>query len=415
MIISAAVFRIVGFIKKDTQTIENEFQEGQLALCYSERGKPVVLQFKSNKKDATNEDFKNYLISKRNGLIKSKEIESVAGELEYVDSISIEIEEMLENFKKENPGIERKEVMAEKKKITLSKAEEIVIARRTIGPGTIIRSAVSLPDPGKKYEMYSFKGQELPVIESRSIIYDNEGLPSSSGFYLFSQMANALPITIAPAFNKDNEPLNFFTIKLSKLARLDHFELLTNHIKRSIEKQFAKEGKANVPRISYDYEYVKEKPEIKEILKDLYQFSKEKTVDEITKDDFLEKFERLVNLIKSTPKLLTVIQIELNLIISPKLLEGAFDKTSPFTQLPKSMVALNKSKENPDVKENLRESISAQLKLMAAGEINFELNSIYHTPALRLSEDPDSWGFMENNIQIENLVLSISDTAKLIS
>lgn len=414
MIVSAAVFRIDGFIRKESGELKNEFQEGLLALCCSERGKPVILKFASNKKDATVADFNNYLISKRNGLVKSKEIDSVAGELEYVEDISLEIESALEEFKSVNPGVDRKVVMTEKKRLTQEKAEEIVYTRRTIGPGTVIRAVVSIPDAGKKYEMYNFNGVNIPVIESRSIIYDNEGNPSSSGFYLFSQMSNAFPVTISPAFNKDNEPLGFFVMRLSRLARLDHFELLVGHIKRSIDKQLIDEQKAYIPRISSDYEQVKLNSELRDVLKELYEFSKEKSITVDNSELFFSVFDRFVGMVVSDSKILRFVQIEFNLILSPKLIEGAMDKVSPFTQLPKSMVSLNMSKQNPDVKEAKRLEILNVLKEMAAGNIPSELNCIYHTPALKLSEEPTSWGFMENNIQVENLVLSMADTVKLI-
>lgn len=414
MIIPAAVFRIVGFIDKEKQELKNEFQEGELAFCYSEKGKPVIIKFASNKKDATVEDFRNYLINKRNGLIKSKEIDSVAGELEYVEDISLEIEAALDEYKSANPGIDRKLVMAEKKRLTQEKAQEIVYARRTIGPGTLIRAAISIPNAGEKYKKYEFKGKEYPMIESRSIIYDNEGNPSTSGFYLFSQMSNALPVTISPVFGKDGDPLGFFTIKLSKMARLDHFELLIGHIKRSIDKQIIKEGKAFVPRIAYDYDLVKDNNELKNVLKDLYQYTKEKAVTTENLPDFIDSFDKLVEMIKAKPVMLTYVQIEFNLILSNKFMEAALEKNSPFTALSKSLVSLNKSKENPDVKATMNANIVTQLKMMAIGDLPCEINSIYHTPALKLSEEPDSWGFMENNVQVDNFVLSTADTIKLI-
>lgn len=131
MIIPATIFRISGFINKETNKIEDIPQAGGLVLCYSDSGKPVILELLSNKKETTLEDINSYFENKLNSVLKEKEIISVASELSYLEDFEIELEKAVEEFKEKNSN-DRKAIIEFKKAYTTEKAREIVLERRRI-------------------------------------------------------------------------------------------------------------------------------------------------------------------------------------------------------------------------------------------------------------------------------------------
>lgn len=60
------------FIKDDE--LYDTPQEGGLMLCYSESGKPIVLEMKSNKPETTKEDIEAYFENRKNQLLKKKKL-----------------------------------------------------------------------------------------------------------------------------------------------------------------------------------------------------------------------------------------------------------------------------------------------------------------------------------------------------
>jgi uncharacterized protein YihD (DUF1040 family) len=410
MIIPATVFRIVGFINKEKDSIEETPQEGGLVFCYSDQGNPLVLQMTSNKKDLSLEDIKRYLDNKRDSVIKQKEIDAVAGELEYLEDFEVELEDALEKFKEEN-GNDRKAIIKFKKDYKNIAATELVKKRRTIGKNSIIRTVIDLPDG--KTKKITFKGKEFNFLRSRCIIFDNEGNPSTSGLYFYAQTANTLPISIKPIFNKEGESLNLFTISLSKISSLEHFEHITDHIIRSVARFVEKKEKAYLPNITYDYEKIKN-TDLYKIVKKIIEITKKKEVTYQEADKFIGYILELKDFILKNPKHSLNIQYVFNLLLTPTFIEESISKnTSPFSKLKDTFVNLNFSKEDPDKKNDKKEIVKQYIEDLKNGNIRGEIIGTYHTPALKLSEPSDSWGFMTNNVQLDSFILSSIDTLKL--
>lgn len=405
MIIPASIFRIVGFLDKKTNELKDTAQDGGLLFVYSDSGKPMILRLTGNKKDLSTEDINKYIQAKVQSVIKQKEVDLVASELEYVDEIEEELEELISKLKED--GKDRKEILAFKKKFKQDKAKEIVFNRRNIKSGSIMKLAVSFSD---KLEQYDFNGTKIPLLTSRCIIYDNEGEPTSTGMYYFSQTANQLPITIKPIFNRDNEPLNLFSIELSKLATFKHFEHLIGHIIRSLKMSITKNNKAYLNGISYNYEEIKENEEVMTILKKINELSKEKETLDPTL--YIEELKKLLEVVRENKKLILSINLRFNLMIKPNYFNHS--ESSPFSNFDTTLVNLNFSKIDPPEKEKLKTILRNKKIKMKEGEIPFELNGVYNTPALKLSEEPNSWGFMQDNIQSSSLVLSSRDSTILV-
>jgi len=409
MIIPAAIFRIVGFINKTAQTLENEVQEGGLVFCYSDQGNPLILKLESNKKETTLEDLKKYLINKRDSVIKQKEIDSVAGELDYIEDFEIELEDAIEKFKEEN-GNDRKAVLKFKKEYKNEKAKEIVYKRRTIGPGSVIKVVISLSEEKQQKEM--FKGIEYNLIKSRCIIFDQENEPTTTGLYFYAQTPNAIPVSIKPIFNKEGEALNLFKISLSKVATIEHFNHLIDHMIRSVSRFIEAEENAFLPRLEYNYEKVKSL-EIFKTIKKITELTKKKEVSYQEASKFIEYLLDIKIFVNKNKKYMLFIEPVFNLLVPVSYFDEALKKTSPLAKIKDTFVNLNFSKENPEEKSDKKKKIEKILKDISNGNRKSEIIGIYNTPALKISEPSDSWGFILNNLQEDSLVLSSIDTFKL--
>jgi len=404
MIIPASIFKIIGFLNKTNNTLHNEPQEGNLVVVFSDSGKKVILKLTGTKTPLTKEDVKEYLENKVKSVIKQKEIDLVASELEYLEEIEEEIEEAVEKLKEE--GKDRKEIIQFKKDFKQNKAKDIVFERRNIKKGSILRLAVSF---GDKLEKYNLNGENLPILTSRAIIFDNEGNPTSTGMYYFSQTANQLPINISPIFNKENQPLELFQIELSKLATLDHAKHLIGHIERTLKKSMEMNSKAYLNGVNYDYTTIKDK-EIFSLVKEINNLAKDRETTKI--DTYIDKMKELLLEIEKDDTLLLSIFIKFNLLLNKNYFKGIED--SPFSKFDETLVNLNFSKLDPPDKNKLKDSLKKKKEKMMLGEIPFNLNAIYNTPALKLDEPSESWGFMHDNVQSASFILSSKDTTILV-
>ena len=404
MIIPASIFKIIGFINKTDNSISKDPQDGNLLLVYSDSGKKIILRLTGNKGELTKEDVQKYIENKVQSVIKQKEIDLVAAELEYLEEIEVEIEEAVDKLKEE--GKDRKEIIQFKKDFKQNKAKDIVFDRRNIKEGSILRLAISF---GDKLEKMNFQNEDLPILVSRAIIFDAEGEPTSTGMYYFSQTANQLPINISPIVNKDNEALELFQIELSKLATIEHATHLIEHLERTLVKSVEKNSKAYLTGVNYDYEEIKDKP-IFSIVKDINNLAKVRETTEI--NPYVEKMKELLVALKEDTSLLRSVHIKLNLMLNKNYFKGIED--SPFSKFDETLVNLNFSKLDPPDKNNLKSLLKKKKEKMMLGEIKFNLNAIYNTPALKLDEPSESWGFMHDNVQSQSFILSSRDTTILV-
>jgi len=409
MIIPATTFQIIGFINEQTQTIEKNIQQGGKVFCYSDKGNPLVLNLTSNKKDITLAEMELFLTNKRDSVIKKKELDSVAGELEYIESFEIELDEAIEKFKEENPEHERAALVAFKKEFKNEKALEIVREINHIGPGSVIRVVIDLPNTGA-VKKYTFKNNAYNLVRSRSIIFDQEGLPSTSGFYYYAQRKNIMPISIKPIFNKEKQSLNLFSVALSKLANMAHYNHIIEHMIRSINKAIKEEGKAYLPSVQYDYDKTKG-TDAMPLVKAITDLQKKKEVGAEDADKFIEALNNLKDFVNANPRFRFIIQPSFNLLLTHAFMTAAKDDSkSPFSNLVKSFVNLNFSKENPDEKASKKAILSNYLAQLSKGDIPGEIICTYNTPSLKISEESDSWGFMPNNVQVDQMILSSVDS-----
>lgn len=419
MILPAAVVKILGFINLKDKSLNEEPQEGNYLLVKVTSGKKIVLKLTGNK-NVTTEDVRIYFENKARSVIKQKEIDLVASELEYIDEIADELDEKLDELKEsaKNDGqkLDRKAQNEFKKRFKQEKASEIVYERRRLKPGSIIRVAVSYSNDMKKMEI---NGEKLNIMVSRCIIFDKEGEPSTTGMYYFSQTANQLPVSISPIFNREKEAIGLFTLTLSELATFDHFELLVGHILRTFDKTFEKSNSIYSTRISYNYNDGKElfkvikdikDKDVMQVIKDINEISKTKEIKDV---EVIEKlkglYQELLEIVSDDKELVEFINIQLNLLLTPDLLKSGED--SPFKNLRNSLVNLNFSKYDPDDKSELKKYVQSELDLMMMGGKKMIITGVYNTPALQISEEPDSWGFMHDNVQTQSFVLDSRSTA----
>jgi len=404
MIIPASIFRVIGFINKSDNSLSQEPQDGNLMLVYSDSGKKIILKLTGTKAELTKEDVKEYIDNKVKSVIKQKEIDLVAAEVEDIEEFEDELEDAIDKMKEE--GKDKQAIRDFKKEFKQSKAKEIVFNRRNIKEGSILRLAVSF---GDKIDKLDFDGESLPVLTSRAIIFDTEGNPTSTGMYYFAQTANQLPVNISPIFNKDNEPLELFQIELSKLATIEHVRHLVGHIERTLVKSIEMNGKAYLNGVNYDYEAIKDK-DVFSIVKDINNIAKDRETKEV--DEYISKLKELLSAIEEDNSLILNIFIKFNLLLNKNYFKAIED--SPFSKFDQTLVNLNFSKLDPDDKNKLKAILKKKREKMMLGEIKFDMNAIYNTPALKVGEESTSWGFMHDNVQSPSFILSSRDTTILV-
>ena len=397
MIIPAAVFRILGFLDKSGK-VHQTIQEGCLVLALADTGNPVILRFTSNKKNFTKEDFASFLLEKENSLITKKEYDKTLLKLEEDPDFDLEIEDAVEKFKSENPDLERKKLLEFKKEYKINKASKILRDRKKIGRDTVIRVVISISD---KKEKMKIGGEELHIIESRSIIFDKDGNPSKSGFYIYSQQEKSLPVILKPVTNKEGQIYPIASVTLSPLASLSHFEFLVGHIKRTIAMK-----KYFLSRVDYDYDYLKNNQHLMGLVKKINNFAKIKNVSEKEVSEYLSTLDELSVEIRKNPKLLTKVRLHLGLVINKSDFESIKNEKSPLTQFPEAAVNLNLSTMNPDVKEEAKRYLQSVLTEIFDFSRKFEISSIYYVMS------DDSWGYMTNNIQQKQMVFGSRQSFK---
>lgn len=411
MINPAAIFRVVGFLNKEDSKTYNTPQEGNLVLCYSDRGTPVIIELKSNKKDMTLDDVKAFLDNKRDSVVRKKDIETLANDLNYSDDFIEELFEAEANFVKSNPEAKPKEIMIFKRDYATQKAKDIIVDNKTVNKDSVLKFAISTPN---KKRFFNLGKIEIPIIDSRSLMFKDDE-PQTSGFYYYSQNKNSLPISISAIFNKEGNATGFFKVTLSKLANLDQFNFLAGHIKRTILRQIEKEEKIYINIPEFDYQEIKSKESVLSILTSMRNGLK--IADVITEEmarNYLSLFDTLLAEVNNNPKLILSINLSFNMVLKTEELRKIVEeKPNPFTNLTNTIVNLNCSKENPETKN--------QLKLVAKSKIDDILDAkskgiilaTYFIPPEKVGEEPDSWGFMANNIQRESFVLSSLDSFSL--
>jgi len=420
MILPATILQFLGFIDRDNNKLEEKPQKGNLILARVDTGKTVIVKLTGNKEDITEDDVEDFFDSKAKSIIKQTEIKQVAAELEDVEEYADMLEDALDEFKEKFDGKpDRKTINAFKKDWKMKKASEIVYNIRRMKIGSVIRVAVSFSTNG--ISKMKFRGKIYPVITSRALIYkkDDEGnlVPSTTGLYYFSQRANQIPVTVSPIFNAEKESLEMFTVSLSPLARIEHFHYLIEHFKRTFAISMESEGKIFVPRIKYDWETLRKEPEILNLIKEINELSKNKEFKDL--ELITNKFTNLSNSIKKETEaqeqiLVSAININLGFLITPEYFISDTFQDSPFTKLEQSLVNLNFAKLDPSDKKFLRVMVKDKINLITNANFDCSISAIYQTPALKLSEEPDSWGFMTDNLQSASFILGSRSSAEIV-
>lgn len=409
MINPASLFRIVGFVNKETHSIEQNPQEGGLVFCYTDNGKPLIIELKTNKPETTLEDIQKFLIAKKDSVVRSKDIALLASELSFFDEFAEEMFLAEQEYKENNPEAKPKDLMMFKKKHTEEKATQMVNDSKLIRKDTVVKTVIDINGSIDK-KTYRLGNVSIPFVRSRSLIFQ-DGLPTTKGFYYYSQAENSLPVSVKKVFKADGEALNFFKITLSKLATISHFNFLAKHIIRTIDKQIEKKDKIYINIPEYNYERIKNNSALYGLIKRMTNTIKNIEITEDIANSYKLLFNELIEYINANPKSLIDINLTFNLVIDDKEFKKmAIEKSNPLTNLKNSIVNLNYSKEDPETKEQLKLIVADYLEDIFTGKRRGEILTTYFTIPSTLTEESPSWGFMSNNLQREAFVLSLEDT-----
>ena len=209
-ILPAAFFKIGGYMSlRDGQMAEEKGQE-PLVKCTDLSGELIFVKFAKLKKgDPINTDnLIEFFDKKRDQMVTEKEILKVKDYLEENEAFEKSLEDL---------GLSRKE----EREYIKTKASEIVKENWSVKPGTWIRGALSITKEEAEYE-----GNQYPIYESKTIIYDDENQPSRSGLYYISR-------------NRYNVPIVMFSEQVwfnGPAGSIENFQALIKHSMRTAKK-----------------------------------------------------------------------------------------------------------------------------------------------------------------------------------
>lgn len=390
MIIPATTIQLLTYISKKGE-LKNEPQDGFMALARNDRGEEIVVQFTSNKKNISLNDFKEVIKAKEASLLKAKEIKTIASDIEYTEDFDEQYQVALSNSDIDKK--DKKALMEFKKVFKIKMATDLVLKKIKVGPKCLFRVALSYNE--EKPYFINIGKAKLKVYQSRAILFDNEGLPAKSGLGIFAQRENALPISIRKVKNKD-----FWTVHTTYHANLDQILFLIGHFARTAKKLQEKGSKRLYPTSIFCKN--KTSVEIKQIQVKLKELGEQDKQEQMNINDYLTTLRKLYIYLKNNPKQIKQISLRLNLMLSTQEVFNIVygDKENPVTLLPKIVVNLNLRGVNPENKKNAENSIENEIKKCE------EILAIYHFPSVGI-EESNTWGFMEQNIQRGSCIMPI--------
>ena len=400
MIIPAIHYRLLGFCKNENGKIKMlpEGEYSNMIMAYMPDGKRIPIFLTGNKKQLKVEEIKKYFENKENLLIKSSTIKAVKA---YMLTSRQQYKKKIDQYEQQliangiDPNDEAK-LDAEINAFVDKEARKYVEELKKIKKDFILKSPLS-------------KTKEGTYI-SRAIIYEGEE-PSKSGLYVVSSSYDTWPIEISPIKNKEGEFVGFFKVQTNNLMSQGHWLSLLGHYKRTIE-EFINQGKEVIAvNFNYDYEQAKKLLEKKQIdflqklFKSMRDLTEKNKIPLKNKDAYLKKLDTLEKILTKDPKVAPVIKAEI-MIVDHNFPQKNYEGKTLISQLEKQakiFVELNYAKEPAEKKEKMLQLLKQKIEKFKTGEEGTVL-ATYNAPNEAIGPKK-SWGFMDNNIQINHAIL----------
>ena len=399
MIIPAIHYRLLGFVKKENGKIKMlpEGEYSNMILAYMPNGKRETIILTGNKKNITGEDVKKYLENKETLLIKSSTVKAVKAYMLTSRSYKKKIDE----FEKQliangvNPEDEAK-LDAEINIMVDKMARDYVVKNKKIKKDFILKSPLSRTKDGQ--------------LISRCIIFEEEE-PSKSGLYVVSSSYDTWPVEITPIKNKEGEFVGFFKVQTNNLMSQGHWISLLEHYERTIN-EFIQKGKEVIAvNFNYDYYTAKELLQknqidyLKNLFSSLRNLTEQNKIPLKNKENYLAQLQTLKKIIKKEPRVAPVIHAEI-MIIDHNFPEKNYEGKTLLSQLKRQaeiFVSLNYAKEPLEKQQKMLKLLEEKIEKFKTGQEGAVL-ATYNAPNEPIGLKT-SWGFMDNNIQINHAIL----------
>lgn len=398
MIIPAIHYKLIGFVKKENGKIKMlpEGEYSNMMLVYMPNGNREVVALIGNKKNITADDVKKYFESKKKLLIKSSTVKAVKAYM----LTSRTYKKKIDDFEQQliangiDPNNESK-LDAEINALVDRMAKEYVLKEKTIKKDFILKSPISKTKEGN--------------LISRAIIFEGEE-PSKSGLYVVSSSYNTWPIEIGPIKNKEGEFVGFFKVQTSNLMSQGHWVSLLEHYERTINK-FVEQGK-EVIAVNFNYNYNNAKKLLKQdqinYLKNLFtnlrSLTEQNKIPAKNKENYISQLQILKKIIKKESRVAPVVHAEI-MIVDHNFPEKNYEGKTLLSQLQrqaKIFVSLNYGKESLEKQKKMLKLFEEKIEKFKIGEEGVVL-ATYNAPNEPIGPKT-SWGFMDNNIQINHAI-----------
>jgi len=384
MIYPALVMKCIGYINSQNRISEMPVKDSNLMRVLLDNGEIKDIDFKSN--DTEFNSLHDYMYNKSNLSLKSDKIKSAMSDLMFSSN-----ENVINQINKEEEKF--KDKSNSRKMAIESLAKKILINKNLIKSASIFRSALAI---SKDY------------CNSKSIYVttDNFGVKqySNSGIYSHAVLLNQIPIELQNIRKLNGDNIGYMKIITSTLINSDQINYLLDHIIRTLKE------KSFLPQfIIFD----QMSPKFKGYAIEFNSIKKDK--NNLTE----ERIERAIIILREIKKLLTFnhgeykfFKIELPILLPAEDFKNAISTVqenkgkSPIQIFREALINTNFSKENPEVKKELKSHIlNNYFKPMIAGVIDMKLLAVYNIVAPNIVGESDSWGFMHNNIDFSKLSL----------
>jgi len=418
MIIPAVPCKIIGFKssiqgeKYMTPTVGANIMQLQL-----DNGEIIDIKVFSNDKEFS-DSLHDFLESKTLSIIKESEVKQAAFDILYDDSgvMSESLENKIELIAN-NPEnkLSGKKLQQEG---AMQLAKELVYNKRRISLRSIIKLPVAIG-----------KGESGEYYNSRSIIIEkndkNEKAFGRSGIYCFAQTINSIPVEISPIRNKEGVFAGYFKITTAKLINAGQINFIIDHTIRTIN-EMTKKGKKPFLIQMLNQKLAEQIPNHLRSL-----FRSVNVIEKLNKDsaellsvhtynEYIDKLTQIKQLMKENGSFYKFFKATLPLMYTAEKFKKAIFEIdanagkSSLQVMPNAITNLNFSKENPNIKNQIKESIQNHIQRISEGVEDFKILSTISFSAPNILGESDTWGFPIDNVAASKFTLSYNDTKKIV-
>jgi len=201
---------------------------------------------------------------------------------------------------------------------------------------------------------------------------------------------------VEEAKNKDGEMLGFKTSRLSNLASKYHFDFLTDHILRTVRKQLKENKEAHLSRLAKDYGTISEcqNQEFKDILNRLEAATKIKGAQKVDACvAWAADFKKLKEMVSNDMSLVKFVNMSIGVFLN----DFKPEEKAVRSVYGKNTANINLSKFSPDIKAAAAQEMQQSL------ETEPFITTYFFPAPLAYPELSESWGFMANNLNSDNI------------